>query len=75
MAATRAMTGRQAAGRFATREELTCHVWSIYRQQVFPNIRAVAAACGVTMMVVKNIVETEEGLGDYLKNGCPTGAS
>lgn len=66
--------GRKAAGRFSTREELTCHIWAIYRQQVYPNVRAIAQACGVTMAVVKNVVETEEGLSEYLKNGCPTGA-
>ncbi len=66
--------GRAITGRFATREELTCHVWSIYRQQVFPNIRAVAAVCGVRMEVVKAIVQREEGLTDYLASGCPTGA-
>ncbi len=66
--------GRATTGRFATREELTCHVWSIYRQQVFPNIRSVAGACGVRMEVVKAIVQTEEGLNEYLASGCPTGA-
>jgi hypothetical protein len=66
-------TGRRAAGRFQTRDELTCHVWAMRRQQVFLNNRAIAGACGVTIEVVKTILETEEGLGQYLKSGCPTG--
>ena len=66
-------TGRRAAGRFATRDELTCHVWAMRRQQLSPNVRAIAAACGVTIEVVKTILDTEEGLEQYLKRGCLTG--
>lgn len=66
-------TGRQALGRFSTRQALSCHVWSIRRQQVYPNIKAIAEACGTTMQVVKTILVTEEGLEDYLREGCPTG--
>ncbi len=44
------------------------------RQQVFPNLKAIAAACGVRTEVVKVIIESGEGLEDYLKKGCPTGA-
>ena len=65
---------RLATGRFSSREQLTCHVWSIQRQQVYPNVRAIAAACGVTMDVVKAIIVKEEGLSTYLERGCPTGA-
>jgi hypothetical protein len=64
---------RAATGRFATREELTCHVWSIQRQQVYPNVRAIALACGATMDVVKAIIVNEEGLADYIDKGCLTG--
>ena len=64
---------RASTGRFSSREQLTCHVWSIHRQQVYPNIRAIAEACGVSMEIVKTIVVTEEGLSVYLEKGCPTG--
>lgn len=64
---------RVATGRFSSREQLTCHVWSIHRQQVYPNIRSIAEACGVSMEVVKTIIVTEEGLSVYLEKGCPTG--
>lgn len=67
-------TGRKAVGRFGSREELACHVWAMQRQQVFPNVKAIAAACGVTAEAVKVIIESGEGLEDYLKKGCPTGA-
>jgi hypothetical protein len=60
-------------GRFKTREELTCHVWSIHRQQVYPNTHAIAECCGITREAVNFIVRTEEGLEDYLQRGCPTG--
>jgi hypothetical protein len=63
----------QSAGRFNSREELTCHVWSIHRQQVYPNARKIAHACGVTLEAVKKIITSEEGLGAYLQHGCPTG--
>jgi hypothetical protein len=62
-----------SAGRFESREELTCHVWSIHRQQVFPNARAISHACGVSMEAVKKIIVTEEGLDTYLEHGCLTG--
>jgi hypothetical protein len=64
---------RAATGRFATREELTCHVWAIQRQQVYPNVRAIALACGATMDVVKAIIVNEEGLAAYIDKGCLTG--
>ena len=73
MAAARG-TGRLATGRFATREELTRHVWAIWRQQVYPNLKAVAHACGTTVGVVKTITADREGLGEYLEKGCPIGA-
>jgi hypothetical protein len=64
---------RSSSGRFDSREELTCHVWSIQRQQVYPNARAIALACGVTLDAVRKIITSEEGLGTYLQHGCPTG--
>ncbi len=60
-------------GRFRSREELTCHVWSLHRQQIFPNQRAIATVCGVPMDAVKRIIESGEGLAQYLRQGCPTG--
>ena len=67
-------TGRLATGRFATRAELTSHVWAMRRQQVFPNLKAVAYACGTTVGVVKAIAQSGEGLNEYLERGCPTGS-
>lgn len=68
--------GRAAAnGCFQTRSELTSHVWAISRQQVFRNSKAIAAACGVTTDAVNAILETEEGLDEYLLKGCSMGAS
>ncbi len=72
MASTR--TTARGTGRFASRTELTCHVWAMYRQQVFPNLSAVSRACGVTIESVKAILENEEGLEDYLRAGCLSGA-
>lgn len=63
-----------ATGCFHTRYELTSHVWAISRQQVFRNARAIASACEVTTEVVKAIIEEQEGLEEYLRNGCPMGA-
>ena len=68
-------TGRLATGRFATRGELTSHVWAIRRQQVFPNVKAIAFACGTTTGVVKAILRSDEGHSDYLQRGCLTGIS
>jgi hypothetical protein len=58
-------------GRFAYRRELVSHIWAFRRQQLYPNTRSIAAACGTTMDAVKAIVENEEGLEEYLVNGCP----
>lgn len=68
-------TGRLATGRFATRGELTSNVWAMRRQQVFPNVKVIAYACGTTVGVVKAILASGEGHSDYLERGCPTGAS
>ena len=67
-------TGRLATGRFATRAELTSHVWAMRRQQVFPNVKTIAFACGVTVGVVKGIIASGEGHDDYLDKGCLTGS-
>jgi hypothetical protein len=60
-------------GRFGSREELTSHVWSLHRQQIFPNQRAIAIVCDISMDAVKRIIDTGEGLDQYLRQGCPTG--
>ena len=68
-------TGKRATGRFATRDELTSHIWAIQRQQVFPSLKAIAGACGVTTEVVKFVLASKEGLETYLQQGCQTGAA
>jgi hypothetical protein len=68
----RRCTGR-ATGRFATRDELTAHVWAIRRQQLRPNLASIAEACGATVDVVRTILATEEGLADYLSRGLRIG--
>ena len=67
-------TGRLATGRFATRAELTAHVWAMGRQQVFPNAKAIARSCSTTVGVVKAILDSGEGYALYLEQGCPIGA-
>jgi hypothetical protein len=64
-------TRKRSIGRFSDRRELVSHVWALRRQQLYPNIRSIAAACGTTMDAVKAILEVEEGLQEYLVNGCP----
>ena len=67
-------TPRRATGRFATRSELVSHVWAIRRQQIYPNLRAIAQACSATVDVVRTILGSEEGLQDYLDRGLSLGA-
>ena len=66
--------GRFGTGRFSCRRELTCHVWAMHRLQVFPNVLAIARACGVSAGAVKKIIDSGEGAEDYLKKGCLDGA-
>jgi hypothetical protein len=68
---TKSSKRKGVIGRFADRGELVSHVWALCRQQLYPNTRSIAAACGTTMDAVKAIVEDEEGLQEYLVNGCP----
>ena len=79
-AATSAPRGRRASrrrkqpvGPFATRRDLTARVWALRRQQVFPNLAAIARACDITPDVVKTIIEEREGLDTYLQQGCLLG--
>jgi hypothetical protein len=67
-------TPRRATGRFATRSELVGHVWAIRRQQLYPNLRKIAEACNATLDVVRTILNSEEGLDDYLERGLALGA-
>lgn len=64
---------KQPIGPFATRRDLTARVWALRRQQVFPNLAAIARACEITPDVVKTIIEKREGLDTYLKQGCLLG--
>jgi hypothetical protein len=65
---------RRATGRYATRAELTCNVWAIRRMQIYENVRSIADACGTSKNVVRLIIQTGEGLDDYLAEGCRLGA-
>ncbi|HEV2078584.1 MAG TPA: hypothetical protein VGR19_01625 [Allosphingosinicella sp.] len=64
---------KQPTGPFATRRDLTARVWALRRQQVFPNLAAIARACETTPDVVKTIIEEREGLDTYLQQGCLIG--
>lgn len=66
---------RRSIGRFDSREALVGHVWAIRRQQLYPNLSAIAAACGITIDVVRTILSSEEGLADYLVRGLPLGTA
>jgi hypothetical protein len=66
---------RRSIGRFASREELVGHVWAIRRQQLYPNLRAIAEACSVTIDVVRTILNSEEGLAAYIEHGLPLGVA
>jgi hypothetical protein len=60
-------------GCFASRRDLTAHVWAISRQQLFPNRRSIAEACGISLESVDEILRSKEGLQDYLTHGCLSG--
>lgn len=64
---------KQPTGPFPTRRDLTARVWALRRQQVFPNLAAIARACEITPDVVKTIIEEREGLDTYLQQGCLMG--
>jgi len=56
-------------GSFATRAELTARIWALRRQQMFPNLAAIARECGTTPDVVRVVVEKQEGLEGYMQTG------
>jgi len=60
-------------GAFATRRELTAQIWALRRQQVFPNLAAIARACETSPDVVRVVIREQEGLDGYLKTGCLMG--
>jgi hypothetical protein len=60
-------------GAFATRQELTARIWALHRQQVFPNLAAIARECAISAEVVRAVVEKQEGLETYLQTGCLLG--
>jgi hypothetical protein len=66
---------RRTTGRFASRAELVGHVWAIRRQQLYPNLSAIANACSIKIDVVRTILNSEEGLADYLEHGLPIGTA
>lgn len=62
-----------STGRFETRPELTCHIWSMHRQQLFPNYKSIAQECSTTAEVVKDVIASCEGLDEYMVAGCLIG--
>jgi hypothetical protein len=60
-------------GNFASRSDLTCNVWAMHRLQMFPNLTAIARACGTSVGAIGTIIEKGEGRDEYLARGCPTG--
>jgi hypothetical protein len=72
--ASRTPRGRPVTGRFASRSELTSQVWLMHRLQMFPNVTAIARACGTSVSAILTILENGEGREDYLARGFPTGA-
>ena len=65
---------KSRTGYFASRLELTAHVWTMHRLQVVPNLAAIARACGVGVSTVATVIGSGEGRDDYLVRGCPAGA-
>ena len=61
-------------GYFASRHELTAHVWAMHRLQVVPNVAAIARACGIGVSTVATVLKKGEGRDEYLARGCPAGA-
>ncbi len=60
-------------GHFPSRGDLTRHVWAMHRLQLYPNLTAIARACGTSVSAITAIVEKGDGRDEYLANGCPTG--
>lgn len=63
-----------ATGHFASRIDLTCHVWAMHRLQMYPNLTAIARACGTSVSAITRIIVNGEGRDEYQARGCLTGA-
>lgn len=61
-------------GNFASRSDLTSHVWAMHRLQMYPNLTAIARACGTSVSAITTIIENGEGRDEYLASGCLVGA-
>lgn len=61
-------------GNFASRSDLICHVWAMHRLQMYPNLTAIARACGTSVSAITTIIVKGEGRDEYLTRGCLTGA-
>ncbi|HEX8239495.1 MAG TPA: hypothetical protein VF574_07135 [Allosphingosinicella sp.] len=61
-------------GRFTSRADLTCHVWAMHRLQIYPNLTAIARACGTSVSAIATIIESGDGRDEYLARGCLAGA-
>ena len=61
-------------GHFASRRDLTCHVWAMHRLQMVSNLAAIARACGTSVGAITTIIVNGDGRDEYLESGCLTGA-
>ena len=60
-------------GNFASRSDLTRHVWAMRRLQMLPNLSAFARAYGTSVATIGMVVEMGEGRDEYLASGCLAG--
>ena len=60
-------------GHFASRAALTSHVWAMHRLQIYPNVTAIARACGTSVGAIATIIAGGDGRDEYLASGCLTG--
>ena len=70
---SRTSRGGSATGNFASRSDLTRHVWAMYRLQIYPNLTAIARACGTSVSAIVTIIDKGEGRDEYLASGCLAG--
>ncbi len=61
-------------GNFASRGDLTRHVWAMHRLQMYPNRTAIARECGTSVGAIATIIVNGEGRDEYLASGCLAGA-
>lgn len=60
-------------GNFASRSDLTGHVWAMHRLQMYPNLTSIARACGTSVSAISTIIVRGEGRDEYLASGCLVG--